>query len=46
MRRPRRHAGGSLCNASGPDFDLACEMQIYVVLDDYTQAFVKPTVTA
>lgn len=36
----------SLCNASGPDFDLACEMQIYVVLDDYTQAFVKPTVTA
>lgn len=39
-------AGSLLCNASGDDFDLACEMQISVVLDDYTQQVVKPTVAA
>ena len=32
------------CDGDGPDFDLACQMQIYVVLDDYSRAFVKPTV--
>ena len=33
-----------LCDGEGADVELACMMQIYVVLDDYNQAFVKPTV--
>ena len=31
------------CDGDGEDFALACKMQIYVVLDDYSRAFVKPT---
>lgn len=38
-------ASSGLCDGGAEDLDLACEMQIYVVLDDFTQAFVKPTVT-
>jgi hypothetical protein len=34
------------CRGEGEDFDLACQMQIYVVLDDYSRAFVKPTAEA
>ena len=48
--RPRAgvaaQAASGLCDGGADDLDLACEMQIYVVLDDFTQAFVKPTVTA
>lgn len=32
------------CDGDGEDFDLACLMQIQAVLDDYSRAFVKPTV--
>ena len=34
---------GAMCRGSGADFDLACLMQIYTLLDDYTQQFVSPT---
>ncbi len=36
---------GDLCKGSGEDMDLACQMQIFVVLDDYANYFVKPTTT-
>lgn len=36
---------GLLCKDGGEDIDLACEMQIYVVLDNYANYFVKPTTT-
>ncbi len=34
---------GLLCKSGGEDMDLACQMQIYVVLNDYATYFVKPT---
>ncbi len=44
-KTPERIPGvlGGLCRGSGEDFELACLMQIYSLLDDYTQAFVSPT---
>ena len=36
---------GLFCKSGGPDMDLACQMQIYVVLNDYATYFVKPTTT-
>jgi PKD repeat protein len=32
-----------LCDGEGADVELACKMQIYVVLNDYNETFVKPT---
>ena len=37
---------GLFCREGGPDMDLACEMQIYVILDDYANYYVKPTTAA
>ncbi len=34
---------GALCRGGGADMDLACQMQIYVLLNDYATYFVKPT---
>ncbi len=40
-----KRQNGELCRGSGWDMDLACQMQIYVVLDDFANYFVKPTTT-
>ncbi len=36
---------GDFCRGGGEDMDLACQMQIFVVLNDYANYFVKPTTT-
>ena len=38
-----RSQSSAYCRGEGADFELACQMQIYVMIDDYARTFVAPT---
>ncbi len=42
-RKAVASANSIFCRGGGPDMDLACEMQIFVLLDDYKNYVVEPT---
>jgi PKD repeat protein len=42
-RQAFRSLASLYCRGEGEEYDLACQMQIFVVLDDYSRAFVNPT---
>ncbi|MBB6065788.1 hypothetical protein HNR76_002360 [Pseudoxanthomonas broegbernensis] len=43
MPTPFSTAGGPKCRGDGKDFELACQMQMYGLLDDLAREYIKPT---